>query len=59
MASTERIKYEKVEGEIFVKCAHCGGSGSTSKMCCNLKVGKNDNYIVVCCACDGKGVQRA
>ena len=26
MASTERIKYEKVEGEIFVKCDHCDGS---------------------------------
>jgi len=32
--------------------------GSISNKCCNEKVGTS-GYYVICCACGGKGAQRA
>jgi len=41
------------------KCAHCGGSGSSTKLCCNRAMGHKGGISttcnVKCCACDGKG----
>lgn len=42
------------------KCAHCNGTGSTTKSCCNRKeLGKSSNWganaDVRCCACGGSG----
>ena len=42
----------------IVKCAHCGGDGSSTHRCCTDRQGINHkgcSIKVVCCACGGSG----